>query len=647
MSTDIPHPDRLGPGDRVGPWKILEVLGAGGFGRVFKVENEGKVYALKMSVRLPGERMLGEEDVDGWNMREATAMMGRTPHPNIPRVFSVDRWPEPEAGFLYVVMEFIDGLRFMDWKFETQPTAAQLMDVILPIVRTVADLHKAGIHHRDLNANNIIIRKEDGRPFLLDFGSARLPGARTLTQGLPPVNLSVVPPEAFELLQSQEDDVRFQGGELADLYALGVLLYGALTEGYPFNPQLPPERLVAVISLRVPRAPDRVNPKVPKSLSAITMRLLEKRPEDRFPRAEALYQALWEANKERTSHEWRVSLALPASGPAPISDEEMHERKRAEEVAHRAAELREQAGGAAPAEKDSTEVSNAATEAYAPMSAVAARRTEVIWTWERARRPLRVAVTACALVASLVALAWWSTKRPGSIPEAASLTAAQPVQAGPGGKLAIPLDSPEATAASASPEAAPNPATIAASSAMPSEDSTLVTTFKAVQSKKPSTPIRAVRKLAGAAITCSALAGCPGAPVRSAPPSAPPAEPCPEGAVEAMAKWNIRPGLTLAGTFIPRGARVITVSEGRTTVFLVSDPGFKTPDAELSGRLIFADRVYGRLTEAKVNGRAFPVCFELHDGYERKRGLAREPNGSADTVKVFSSFDVEAVSEFQ
>ena len=86
----------------------------------------------------------------------------------------------------------------------------------------------------------------------------------------------------------------FEGGELADLYAFGVLLYSALTDGYPFNPELPPERLAAVIRLRVPRAPHRINPKVPLSLGAIAMRLLEKRPEDRFPSAEALHQALWE-----------------------------------------------------------------------------------------------------------------------------------------------------------------------------------------------------------------------------------------------------------------------------------------------------------------------------------------------------------------
>lgn len=638
MNSDIPHPDRLGPGDAVGPFKILEVIGAGGLGRVYKVESEGKVYALKMAVRLPGERAPGEEDVDGWCMREATAMMGRSPHPNIPRIFQVGRWPDPEAGFLFVVMEFIEGWRFHDWRYERHPSAAQLVDVMLPIARTLADLHKADIHHRDLNANNVVIRKEDGRPFVLDFGSVRLPGARTLTQGMPPVDLSVMPPEALEQARAHGDDARFEGGELADLYAFGVLLYSALTDGYPFNPELDPEKLAAAIRLRVPRAPHRINPKVPRSLSDIALRLLEKRPEDRYESAEALHQALWEANKARTSREWKVPLDLPESGPAPMTEEEVYEREL-EERNRRAARAREQDGNAAA--PDSSTDTPPADEVFTRMSAVAVRRTEVIWTWQRVRRPV-AALLSCALVVGLGALGWWSTTRPDAVlvaPHAFALSEKE----GLGQEVASPMESPEARAATSGEAAAPNSATNAIS-AMPPEDSTPVTMLTNVQSKQPSTTRRAARKVLGAAITCSALTGCPGAQVRPAPP----AEECPPGAVETMAKWDIEPGKNHLASFLSRGdPRVITVSEGRTTVYIKGGQFEDMPAAKLSGRLIFADRVYGRLTEAEVDGRTLPVCFELEDRTERVRGLVREPNGSADTAKVFSSVTVKAVSKFE
>jgi serine/threonine-protein kinase len=116
-----------------------------------------------------------------------------------------------------------------------------------------------------------------------------------------------------------------------------------------------------------------------------------------------------------------------------------------------------------------------------------------------------------------------------------------------------------------------------------------------------------------------------------------------------MAKWGIQPGNNHHATFVSEGnAQYITVSEGPATVYIAGGAFKKFPGAgPLSGRLIFADRVYGRLTEAEVDGRTFPVCFELEDHTERGRGLVREPNGGADTAKVFSSVTVRAVSKFQ
>ena len=626
MNPDIPHPDRLKTGDMVGPWKILEVLGAGGMGRVFKVEKDGKLFALKMAVRLPGEKAPGEEDIDGWSVREATAMMGRAPHPNIPRVFQVGRWPDAEAGYLFVVMEFIDGLRFTDWRYETHPSAAQLLDVMLPLVRTVADLHNAGIQHRDLNAENVLIRKEDGQPVLLDFGSVSLPGARTLTQGIPPVNLSVAPPEAFAHASLHGDDARFRGGPAADLYALGVLMYQALVDGYPFNPELQPERLLAAITLRMPRTPHWVNPKAPRSLSAITMRLLAKRPEERFDSAEALYKALWEANKERTSRAWKLSLDLPPGGPAPISEEEMQERKRDEECAERAAWARAQEEDPAPPKQDATDAP-AEEERSESMNPGEPRHTK------RVRRPLMRVATACALLAGMLALAWWWRDSPSHTVPATAARPTLPMNAGPGEKVAPPWKwpDPEGTAAFLlTPSATPT---------MISEDSVPVKTL--------TTPLptarRAARKVLGAAVTCSALLGCPGAQVR--PP--PPPEACPEGAVETMAKWGIKPGYTHGATLARGGLRVITVSEGRTTVNITGGQFQDMPAWELSGRLIFAERIYGRLTEAKVNGQSFPVCFELEDLAERMRGLARRPNGGPDSPKVLSTVLMKAVREFE
>jgi hypothetical protein len=393
----------------------------------------------------------------------------------------------------------------------------------------------------------------------------------------------------------------------------------------------------------MPRAPRWVNPKVPKSLSAITMRLLAKRPEARFESAEALCTALWEANKERTSREWKVPLDLPESGPAPMTDEELHERKLEEEKAQRAAQAREQDGAEAP--PDSSKDAPPTGEVFAQMSAMAARRTEVSWTWKRARRSLSSVAMACALVAGLVALAsWWSTSRPDAPPPVAPHASAQPEPEGAAQKLASPRESPEARAVADSSEGAVSTPAIIAAREMPPEEPPSVTTPTNVQSKQPSPALRAARRVLGAAVTCSALAGCPSAPVRPASP----AEECPPGAVETMAGWGIKLGDNHLATFETGvDARVITVSEGWTTVYITGGRFNKMPAHELSGRLIFEDRVYGRLTAARVDGRTLPVCFELEDVTEGVRGIVRKPNGSADTAKIFSSVTVRAVSKFE
>lgn len=640
MQTEILHPDRLGPGDTIGPWRVLEVLGAGGLGRVFRVEQDGRDYALKMATRLPGQRAPGEEDVDGWCTREATMLLERTPHPNIPRVFQVGRWPHPESGFLYTVMEYVDGWRFHDWRYEKHPTAAQLVEVLRPLVRTLADLHKADIQHRDLNANNVLIRKEDGQPVLLDFSSVSLPGARTLTQGMPPMAFTVMPPEAFEHARLKGEDARFRGGPAADLYALGVLMYQALTDGYPFNPELPPERLLAAITVGVPRAPHWVNPKVPPSLSAITMRLLSKRPEDRYESAEALHQALWEANKARTSRAWKVPLDLPESGPAPMTDEELRERELEAERVQRARAVREQEESTSPGE-NATEGAREVPpteDVFARMSEVPARHTKASWTWQRARRPV-VAAVACALGVGVVALTWWGTHRSappsGEVSQASS--ASSHVSAG--GEVATPDKPPEARPAEA-PDAgliatdAPRPVS-------PPKESDSVKT-----STSPSSPaLRAARKMIGAAVTCSALTGCPGAQVRSRPPP----EECPSGALEAMKERNIELGdRALASLDLRTNAHVMTVREGRNTFIIADKFGNLPGGSTVSGRLIFGDRVYGRLTEVQTpDGETFPVCVQLEDHTLGGVGIIRKPDVSPDTARIFSTVNMRVVRRFE
>lgn len=404
MTTDVLHPDDLQPGQWVGPWRILESLGTGGFGRTFKTEREGSLFSLKMAVRPASS---GPE-IDGRLTHEAAALMANGSHPNLPRLYAVGRWPNPTTGYLYFVTEYVEGETFHDWRARTRPSAGQLVDLFLAITIALAELHRRELLHRDLSGSNIVIRKDDGVPIFIDLSSVWLPGASTLTQKLPPSLVHTLPPECVAFLRrsAEQEDERFDAGEAGDLYQVGVFFYEALTECHPFDPKkLPPTELFAAIEAIVPRAPHRINPLVPEPLSRITMRLLEKLPEDRYPSAIALSQALWDVAKDRAHRDRKVPVVLPESGPAPVTQEELDEQHAWQQEADRKArEAPQERLPEAPQQQLMRKIAAANQELEAAL--LAAEESQV--PRPRSRRRW-VALMACALLLGLASYAaWWA-----------------------------------------------------------------------------------------------------------------------------------------------------------------------------------------------------------------------------------------------
>ncbi|HEX5745013.1 MAG TPA: serine/threonine protein kinase, partial [Archangium sp.] len=109
--TEALHPDHLKPGDMVGPWLIVAVLGRGGSSRVFKVERDGQPYSMKMGLLPlnPSTEALTEaqyvEETSAWRRlaREASALFTYSSHPNLLRVYAVDFWPHPTQGYPFLV----------------------------------------------------------------------------------------------------------------------------------------------------------------------------------------------------------------------------------------------------------------------------------------------------------------------------------------------------------------------------------------------------------------------------------------------------------------------------------------------------------------------------------------------------------------
>jgi hypothetical protein len=155
-----------------------------------------------------------------------------------------------------------------------------------------------------------------------------------------------------------------------------------------------------------------------------------------------------------------------------------------------------------------------------------------------------------------------------------------------------------------------------------------------------------VGKMIGTGAACLTMA-CTGPQVRPEPP----AEPCPSGAVDAMAELGIRIGDDKEAFFLSGPiTEVIPVREGWTRVELNTRWEGLPFGVVLKGRLIFGgDRVYGRFIEAQetIGGsRTWPVCMEVLNTSEA-RGLELEPGSTADVAKVFNSVMVKTVDRFQ
>jgi serine/threonine-protein kinase len=319
--TEVFHPDHLQPGDMVGPWQVVGRLGVGGSARVFKVERAGLSYSMKIALRPVSseEEESGAEEAAMRMAREAAALLTCSPHPNLVRVHAVDCWPHPGNGYPFIVTDLVEGDDWHVWRWRTNPSAARLVDRFSEVVRTVGTLHEHDAYHRDLKAENLLIRREDEHVFLIDFGNVRMPGTFARTLGVPPGVFHLLPPELLEYTRSDvwRQGIPFKGGVSADLYALGILLYQGLTDRHPFDPNLSDKALTTAIATVPPTAPHLVNPRAPRSLSDIAMKLLEKQPEARYPDTQALLQALWAAGKERTSPSWKVPL-LASTTEAPV-----------------------------------------------------------------------------------------------------------------------------------------------------------------------------------------------------------------------------------------------------------------------------------------------------------------------------------------
>ncbi len=255
-------------------YDILGELGRGGMGIVFKALDRrlNRVVAIKTvsetAFTVPAQRRRF--------LAEAQAI-AQLKHPNIVPIYSVGE----ENGRPYFSLELAEGGNLSERLGKGPITGRQAAELVETLAHAVSTAHAAGIIHRDLKPSNVLLGR-DGTPKISDFGLAKLLGddsARTLSGEVVGTPSYMAPEQA----EGRSRDL----GPAADIYALGAILYQALTGRPPFLGASAIETMKLVVSTEAV-APRRLRPDVPRDLETITLKCLEKDPRGRYADAAAL-----------------------------------------------------------------------------------------------------------------------------------------------------------------------------------------------------------------------------------------------------------------------------------------------------------------------------------------------------------------------
>ncbi len=266
-------------------YRIVEPLGRGGMGIVYKVEHIriGKLLAMKL---LTGELSRNRDVVRRFKQEALT--VSKLSSPNTVQVFDFGA----SEGLTYLVMELVSGEDLARVLRTLGPMPfARLGKVVIQVCSSLAEAHQQGIVHRDVKPENVmLVRGRDGADVakVLDFGLAKLREGAELndvtSQG------AIVGTPYFmapEQIRGEPVDPR------SDIYALGALMYRALTGHYPFNGATP----MAVFNKHLSEPPVPLVERtpeidIPPGVNAIVLKALEKSPADRFQKIEDLQSAL-------------------------------------------------------------------------------------------------------------------------------------------------------------------------------------------------------------------------------------------------------------------------------------------------------------------------------------------------------------------
>jgi tRNA A-37 threonylcarbamoyl transferase component Bud32 len=322
-------------------YRVEALLGRGGMGVVYRAVDTR--LHRPVALKVLAEDLVHDRDRRARFLQEARAASAVN-HPAIAQIYDVGE----SEGVTFLAMELVEGRTVRQLVADRELDVLGAVEVALQVARGLAAAHEAGIVHRDIKADNVMVTR-DGHAKILDFGLAKLlDPARTgstsgASRGLDPSLVETVTKTQMGMVLGT---VAYMSPEQArgqtidhrsDLFSVGIVLYEMVTGQLPFQGQSPIDTMYA-IAFEETRAVQTLRPSLPGNLQRIVSRCMRKRPDDRYATARDLVRDLeglrrelesgvsqgvplmerlqegWRALRDRSPAEWIWVAALAVAG---------------------------------------------------------------------------------------------------------------------------------------------------------------------------------------------------------------------------------------------------------------------------------------------------------------------------------------------
>src|SRR5579859_537751 len=305
-------------GQTLGHYRILEKVGAGGMGVVYRAHDDQleRDVALKL---LPSGTL--NDNASRRQFRKEALALAKLSHPNIETIYEFDT----QDGIDFLVMEYVPGKTLADRLAGGALPEKEVVALGMQIAAAIEEAHRRGIVHRDLKPRNIAIT-ERGQAKVLDFGLAKLlPQVNELTSDTlsdTQAGAGTLPYMAPEQLQGEPVDAR------ADIYTIGAVLYEMATDIRAFPDELP-SRVIDAVLHHPPVPPRALNSRISPELERIILKCLDKDPGRRFQSAKELLVDLQRLGTTSTAQDpsaplrptptpWKRAAKLATYGSAAL-----------------------------------------------------------------------------------------------------------------------------------------------------------------------------------------------------------------------------------------------------------------------------------------------------------------------------------------